>query len=265
VTTLVQIVVLLLGLGAGFVWTRRAPVVCRETVVNLATGALLFPVRLGLTMLGIDVIHVGLVDLAPLPAWLQLAVCLVTLDFARYWLHFAHHRVPFLWRFHRVHHSAEHIDASVGLRMHVVDFLQLSAVPVLLFGVLFDTTGGPWWVVPTALSVGIVFDAVEHANVRFPVERPWARAWYTVLNTPLFHSWHHVRDGHLCDGNYANVFPMWDRLFGTAILRDRPPESYGIEAGEALRDDPLGLQLLRRRGEPRPVSDVVRAAGSRAV
>jgi sterol desaturase/sphingolipid hydroxylase (fatty acid hydroxylase superfamily) len=245
VTTLVQVLVLLLGLGAGFVWTRTAPVVSRDTLLNVATGALLFPLRIALIFLGIDAIHVGLVDLAPLHPALQFAVCLVTLDLARYWLHYAHHRVPLLWRFHRVHHCATRIDASLGLRMHVIDFVQLSAVPVLLFAVLFDTTRVAPWVVPAALSVGIVFDAVEHANVRFSLDSRWARAWYCCLNSPLFHSWHHVREGRLCDGNYANVFPIWDRLFGTAILRDVPPAAYGIEDEQALHDSVVGMQLLR--------------------
>ncbi len=248
VTLVVQITVLLLGLAAGFVWTRTAPVVSRDTLVNLANGAVLYPVRLGLVWLGIDRIHVGLVDLAVLPVPLQFLVGLLVLDFCRYWLHYAHHRVPFLWTFHRVHHSPERIDSSVGLRMHVVDFLQLSLVPVLVFAVLFDVSTSPSWLVPAVLSVGVVFDAIEHANVRFPLDRAWARVWYVLFNSPLFHSWHHVREGRLCDGNYANVFPMWDRLFGTAILNEVPPTAYGVEPDQSVENTVVGLQLLRPVG-----------------
>lgn len=255
-TTAVQIVVLLLGLAAGFVWTRSAPVVSRDTLLNFLNGALLYPVRLGLGLLGIDRIHLGLVDIGSLPVPLQFAITLVALDFVRYWLHFAAHRVPFLWAFHRVHHSPTRMDASVGLRMHVVDFLQLSLLPPLVFGVLFDTTGSPAWLPAGVLCVGIVFDGIEHANVRFPVERPWARAWYVVFNSPLFHSWHHVREGRLCDGNYANVFPIWDRLFGTAILRDAPPAAYGVEPDQEVENTVLGMQLLK------PAAPVDQPAGS---
>ena len=246
-TTLVQFTVLLLGLGAGFVWTRRAPVVSRDTLVNVATGGFLAVLRLALTLLGVNTLRVGLVPMGWLASPVaQFLFVFVLVDFTRYWLHYAHHRVPFLWQFHRVHHSAGRIDSSLGLRMHVVDFLQLSAVPILLFAVLFDTSGFAPATLPAALSVGIVADAIEHANVRFPLDVGWRRAWYVAFNSPLFHSWHHVRDGHLCDGNYANALPLWDRLFGTAILRDAPPPAFGLEPGQALATDPVGLQLLRR-------------------
>lgn len=245
-TTGIQVLVLILGLAAGFIWTRQAPVVSRETAVNLGTGALLFPVRLLLTFLGLNAVSDGLVPLAGVPPFLQFLVLFLVLDLARYWLHRAHHRVPFLWRFHRVHHSAERIDASLGLRMHVVDFVQLAALPVIVFGIVFDTSASPPWILPAVLSVGIVADSIEHANVRFPLDVPWRRAWYRVFNTPLFHSWHHVREGRLCDGNYANALPLWDRLFGTAIERDVPPTAYGIEPEQAIARDVVGLQLLRR-------------------
>lgn len=242
-TTFLQVLVLVLGLGAGLVWTRTPPVVSRDTLVNLATGALLWPIRLLLGLLGAQAVHVGLVDLRGLPGVVQFLVAFLTLDFVRYWVHRADHRVPFLWSFHRVHHSPQRLDATVGLRMHLVDFLQLSALPVLVFGILFDVRDSPW-VPVAALSVGIVFDAFEHANVRFPIHRPWARVWNRFLNNPLFHGWHHVREGRLCDGNYANVL-LWDRLFGTAILRDAPPLAYGLEPDQALANEVLGLQLLR--------------------
>lgn len=247
-TLLVQLVVLLVGIVAGFVWTRQSPVLSRATLVNLATGALLYPLRLGLTLLGVNELNVGLIPLGTLvhPA-LQLLLVFLVLDFCRYWLHYAHHRVPFLWRFHRVHHSAEQVDATLGLRMHVVDFLQLTALPILLFGVLFDISAFAPWVLPVVLSLGIVADGCEHANVRFPLDTAWRRAWYVCWNSPLFHSWHHVREGRLCDGNYATCLPLWDRLFGTAILRDAPPAAYGIESDQALQEGPIALQLLRRR------------------
>lgn len=230
------------------IWPRvPQPLLRRDTWINLVNGLLLFPVRLLLSAVGVDQLRVGLIPLGFLQnPWLQLVFIFLVLDFGRYLLHFAHHRVPFLWSFHRVHHSVETMDSTAGLRMHLVDFLQLSLLPVLLFGVLLDTREIPEWVRMAALVPGILFDSFEHANLRFDASSGWRRAWFAVLNNPLFHSWHHTNEGHLCDGNYGNVLVAWDRLFGTEVTRVVPPAEYGISGDQRLRNDPLSLQILRR-------------------
>lgn len=248
-TTLAQALVLILGLLAARAWPRerQAGWFTAETWVNLLNGAVLFVGKTallwGLVEMGMQPLGWRLVDLTGLPTIVQCLLAFVALDFARYWLHYADHRVPFLWKFHRVHHSAESLDASTGFRMHVVDFVQLAAVPALLFGVVFRVTDG--WAIPAALTVGIVADAIEHSNVRFTLDTPFRRFWFQVFNTPLFHSWHHTRDGQIYDGCYANALPLWDRLFGTDVSRPVPPELYGLEDKQQLDPSFLGLQLLR--------------------
>ncbi len=250
VTTIAQAGVLVLGLLAGGLWPRdrERGILTQESWVNLFNGALLFPIRLGIGLLGVDALDLGVVDLTALPTFAQFLLAFLALDFTRYWVHRADHRIPWLWTFHRVHHSSESIDATTGLRMHVVDFLQLTAIPIVLFGVLFRVSDG--WVLPAALTVGIVADALEHMNVRFTLDTPWRCAWFRVFNNPLFHSWHHTRDGALCDGNYANALPLWDRLFGSDVTRPEPPALYGLEDRQALDSSLLGLQLLRPRVRP---------------
>lgn len=246
---LTQGVALGLGLGLGLLWPRVPQALFRrDTWINIANGLLLYPVRLGLGTLGIFEWKQGLIPLDWLQApALQFLLSFLLLDFARYWLHYAHHRVPFLWYFHRVHHSSETMDSTAGLRMHLVDFLQLSLLPVLLFGLLLDTRSFEAWVLPAAMVPGVLFDALEHANLRW---RPsgWRRIWDLVLNNPLFHSWHHTRDATLCDGNYGNVLVWWDRLFGTEVTRPQPPELMGIDGGQRLKNSLFGLLLLQREG-----------------
>ncbi|MSQ03418.1 MAG: sterol desaturase family protein [Myxococcales bacterium] len=257
ITTVIQAVMIVVGLALGALWPRGGKalaVFSRDALINVATGAALFPIRLGLTTLGVRLAQgaqpglSGLLDLGSLEApAIQFLFTFVLLDFSKYWLHRADHGIPILWSFHRVHHSTEHIDATAGLRMHVVDFLQLTAVPVVLFGVLLDISDFAEWVLPAAIGVGIVADAFSHMHVEFPYRNPACRALLYAFNNPLFHSWHHTRDGVLCDGNYANALPIWDLLFRSDVTQPEPPQWYGIGGDQRLANDVLGLQLLRPR------------------
>ncbi|MEC7946098.1 MAG: sterol desaturase family protein [Myxococcota bacterium] len=235
---------------AGRLFPRVAGVklVNRDLVFNLVNGALLF-LLVGLPLGFVaPLAEFGLVDMGWLPwSGAQLFLSFVLLDFSRYWLHRMGHRVPFLWSFHRVHHSVEYLDATAGLRMHVVDFLQLWALPVILFGVVMDTSSFAPWVIPAAMAIGVLFDGFQHANLRVDVENPLFRAWNLLFNNPHFHSWHHTRDGHLQDGNYGNTLVIWDRLFGSEVTQPGSPALYGVGGDQALQNDPLSWLLLRRR------------------
>lgn len=236
---------------------KGRPLLHRELFLNVANGGLLF-VALRLTLVrwveGATAFH-----LLPTPwlsaGWSQALFSFVVLDLMRYWLHFAHHRVPFLWSFHRVHHSAEFIDSTSGLRMHAMDFVQLSALPILLFGVVLDTTAWAPWVVPSVLVIGALMDAFEHANIAMDMTKPWNKAWNLVFNNPHFHSWHHTIDGHVLDGNYGNSLTIWDRLFGTDVSRQRPPGLYGLAPWKQLQTSIIGWQLLRRVHPDLPYAD----------
>ena len=242
---------LILGafLVVGWIWPRRGQGwITTDTVVNGVTGAILFLLQLfALKPLSAQV-DLGLIELSGLaPIWLQAVLAFVALDFTRYWLHFAHHRVPWLWFFHRVHHSSETLVATSGLRMHVVDFVQLWALPVIGFGLLLDTSSWPPALLPALLLVSVAFDGFQHANLRVDPETSWLRLWNKLLNNPHFHAWHHTNEVPLVDGNYSNVLIIWDRLFGTEVTRKVLPEDFGIEASQQLEVGILKLQLLNPR------------------
>ena len=229
---------------------REQALVNPDLVINLINGLLIFLLVSPLIGWMAEHLQLALIDMAWLPsAPLQFLLSFLLLDFCRYWLHRAHHRVPFLWQFHRVHHSSERMDATSGLRMHVVDFIQLACIPILLFGVLMDTSTFAPWVVPVALGVGVIFDAFQHANLRFSIHTPLGRAWNLLLNNPHFHAWHHTRDGHRWDGNYGNTLTVWDRMFGSDVTQPELPRALGISADQALagtREQDLSpLRLLR--------------------
>jgi len=229
--------------GAWYPRVREQKLINPDLVKNLLNGLVLF----GFSVIAIGLIsehiHWGLLDLKDQPWVLQFLVAFLCLDFARYWLHFMGHRVPFFWYFHCVHHSAEVLDASTGLRMHVVDFIQLAIIPILLFNVIFEQMS--FGVFEAAMGVGIVFDCFQHSNVYWDVKKPFQKAWHRVLNNPHFHSWHHTRDGHLCDGNYSNTLIIWDRLFKTEVTQEQAPELMGLDGDQRLKNTVIGWQLLQ--------------------
>ncbi len=234
----------------GWLWPRdgQQRLINRAGLLNVVNGAVMFGVRVTLVVRLAEVCQWRVWD----PEWLsmplaQFLVAFLALDFSRYWLHRAAHRVSWLWTFHRVHHSAETLDSTTGLRMHVVDFLQLSMLPVLLFGILLDTSDWASWVLPVTLGVGVCFDAFQHGNIRWNSQHPLARGWNLLLNHPHFHVWHHTRDAQLCDGNYGNTLVIWDRLFGSEVTKPEPPEALGLDSSQALQESIVGWQLLRRR------------------
>jgi sterol desaturase/sphingolipid hydroxylase (fatty acid hydroxylase superfamily) len=161
-----------------------------------------------------------------LPFFAQLLLALLVTDIVQYWSHRAFHEIPFLWRFHAVHHSIEHMDWIAGFRMHLFE-LTLTRVlflcTLLLMG--FDKAAMAAYVVVVGLQT--VFN---HANLKLPVAFGKAPLkWFIV--TPDFHHWHHTMEPEAIDHNYASHFPFLDYLFGTAVKPDRFPDEYGVRGG----------------------------------
>src|SRR4029450_10612129 len=117
----VQVVAVAIFLAIGS-WRPRVAgdLLHRDLWLNLATGAFLFVIRVTAIAWLTQHVSGGLVDLSALPSVVSFALCFLGLDFLRYAVHWADHRVPFLWSFHRVHHSSERLDATRGLRGHAV-------------------------------------------------------------------------------------------------------------------------------------------------
>ena len=156
------------------------------------------------------------------PALLQFLEAVLLADFAQYWAHRATHQVPFLWRFHKVHHSIEEMDWLAAGRLHPLDSVFTRAVTILPLYILGFTraTFGAYLVLTAFQAIFI------HANVRF---RFGPLRWVTA--TPEFHHWHHADGPEAANKNFAGNLPVLDVLFGTCYLPDHMPEKYGM--GEA--------------------------------
>jgi sterol desaturase/sphingolipid hydroxylase (fatty acid hydroxylase superfamily) len=174
--------------------------------------------------------------LARLPWLAQCASILVVSDLLQWCVHNLLHRVPFLWWFHKVHHSAHRMDWSVNFRFHwmeLVVYRSLLYVPLALLG------GAP-----TAIFAVVVFATFwghfNHANVDVDLG-----SLGRIFNGPRMHLWHHdaSAEGGVAK-NFGVVLSVWDFLFGTAYWpRDRVPERLGYPGDEEMPRD-LSRQMI---------------------
>ena len=157
----------------------------------------------------------------------QLLLCILAADFVQYWTHRAYHEIPFLWRFHAVHHSAKTMDWLAGSRQHI---LELICTRVGVLGALYVL--GFDKIVMDSYIIVVGFQAVfNHANVHLP----WGPLRYLIV-TPDFHHWHHSSDDVAIDKNYAAHYAFLDHLFGTSIKGQTGfPEKYGVQ-GDYMPD-----------------------------
>ena len=165
----------------------------------------------------------GLVQMLPLPRPVQVLLGVAAMDYAYYWWHVATHRVPFLWRFHRVHHIDPDMDMTTALRFHAVD--MVISLPFRVAQVM--VSGADPRIV---MAHRRFFDAsvlFHHSNLALPGR--WDDRLSLVLTTPKMHGVHHSKVRDEMDSNWSSGLSLWDRLHGT--LRRRPQE--GIDIGVA--------------------------------
>jgi sterol desaturase/sphingolipid hydroxylase (fatty acid hydroxylase superfamily) len=190
----------------------------------------------------------GWATYAPLQQWvrdlpfvIELLLILLAADMVQYWTHRAYHEVPFLWRFHAVHHSTKVLDWMAGSRMHM---FELVATRVAVLGALY-VLGFSKSVMDIYIII-VGFQAVlNHSNVKLP----WGPLKYLIV-TPDFHHWHHSSDQAALDRNYAAHFAFLDYLFGTAVKSDKPfPEKYGV-LGDYMPQGFVKQQLFPFKWKP---------------
>ena len=154
------------------------------------------------------------------PSWLQFIEITLIADISIYTSHRLLHTVPFLWRFHSIHHSAKELDWATGFRNHTIDVLIMRGWMTLLLVMLsFD---------PHVLSLYFVYFALQttfiHSNTRFHFG-----PFRFIYVSPCYHRWHHSDDPRARDKNFVAHFPWIDALFGTLYLPKNFPETLGID------------------------------------
>ena len=161
---------------------------------------------------------------AALPLAVKLPLAFLVAETGSYWGHRLSHRLPWLWRFHAVHHAPEHLYFMINTHAHPVDIIVtrlFGMAPLYVLGLA--GAGVAASAVPAAVVVlGTAWGFFIHANVRVrlgPLE------W--LVATPCFHHWHHTSTRPL-DRNFAATLPVLDRVFGTHYLPDHWPAGYGL-------------------------------------
>jgi sterol desaturase/sphingolipid hydroxylase (fatty acid hydroxylase superfamily) len=175
-------------------------------------------------------------------------LAILLFDCWQYWWHRINHRVPFLWRFHAVHHADAAMDATSGVRFHTLEIALSFAVRLLVLPLIGVTV--PQLLLYEAMTLPIIL--FHHSNIRLPYRVDLALRWLIV--TPWMHWVHHSRWQPETDSNYSSFLSVWDRIFGSFRLRERPQEIVqGLDGWEEREWRSLPGMLLapfRRRRQP---------------
>src|SRR3954467_41744 len=193
----------------------------------------------------------GLLNITPWPAWLEIVVGFLALDLAIYAQHVAFHKVPLLWRLHRMHHADLDIDVSTGLRFHPIEIV-LSMLIKIAIVVLVGVPAVAVVAFEVVLNATSMFN---HSNAAMPGGLD--RIVRLLVVTPDMHRVHHSVLRHETDSNFGFNLPWWDRLFGT--YRPQPDAGHDrMTIGLPIFRDPQELRLDRLI--PQPFRDDAAAA-----
>jgi sterol desaturase/sphingolipid hydroxylase (fatty acid hydroxylase superfamily) len=181
--------------------------------------------------------RLGVLNMISLPYWARIIGTLAFLDFMLYVWHLLNHEVPFLWRFHRVHHSDLNMDVSTANRFHIGELAMSAVIKIgLIFFLGADLLG------VTLYEILIVATAqFHHSSLEVP---PWFENIYWVLFVPpSMHRIHHSVVIKERNTNYGTIFSVWDRLLGT-LLRYVNQERIRIGVGAYNRPEKLHFHHL---------------------
>lgn len=186
-------------------------------------------------------------DARGLPLLVQLPILLLVEELVVYWIHRLDHGVPWLWRFHKLHHAPTEINLFATDRDHpwftLVRFLAM-------LGISYVVGVTPQTIYCAALIRGTV-NSTNHWDVTLPAFGDRLRWWALLISTPTYHAWHHTV--HCRAGaNLAELFPLVDALFGTLEWPRGDPKGwrFGLDRGERIPANLLSQILILNHKPP---------------
>jgi len=182
--------------------------------------------------------HFGLLQWIKMPFWISLIVALLLLDLIGAWLiHFIEHKIKWMWKFHMIHHADTHVDTTTANRHHPGESVFRAAFALIAVFV----TGVPVWMLIVYQSLSVLLSQFNHANIKMP---EWLdKILRLIIVTPNMHRVHHHFVRPETDSNFGNIFPFWDRLFGTYHITPVEKLHYGLDVLEGRNDESLKEQL----------------------
>lgn len=182
----------------------------------------------------------GLLAATHWPSGVESVLTIAALDLAIYWQHRVFHRLPWLWRIHRVHHSDTQFEVTLGLRFHPVEILLSMLYKLAVIAAL----GPPAATVALYEVLLTAFALIAHADIALPGK--WDRRLRLVLVTPDWHRVHHSVYRNETDSNYGNLLTLWDRIFASHVAQPRDGHdvmAIGLPKFRALADQTLPALL----------------------
>ena len=179
------------------------------TLVNGILYHQIFFAPITALLLSTQEMKLGLLYTFSLPSWLHIFLSILILDFTIYVWHLLNHKIPLLWRFHRVHHSDIDMDASTASRFHLGELLLSGLVRLAVI----YTFGVP-------LLAYILFETIVNISIQFhhssiAINPAFEKIWIRLFIPPSMHRVHHSVKIAERDSNYGVIFSWWDRIMGT--------------------------------------------------
>lgn len=175
------------------------------------------------------------------PRWLSIGMSILVMDFAHYLIHRVYHKVPYLWKLHRLHHSDKKVDALTTLLHHPLEVAS-TLILIIAFYVVFDI---PVVIIAWFSYVMAIHSAFTHTKLKVP--KSINRYLQYLIVTPHMHRIHHSYNTKEGNMNFSNVFPWWDVLFKTYLYKDQKRLQrlrFGIKKNESPRNNSLKSLLV---------------------
>ncbi len=204
----------------------------RRSGRNLLTTLFAMIANIAMSIIALEVIafatanNIGVLHWIHLPPGIEVIAGMMLYDLGSYAIHHLQHKIPFMWLAHRVHHSDLSLDVTSTFRFHPLDMVYsngLQLLTILLFGISQAT-----YVIYFTVLLPIFI--AEHSNITLP---KWLdNILSLVIVTPNWHKVHHSNHQPETDSHYADMFALWDRIFGSGQKADIPNISYGLKEFE---------------------------------
>ena len=207
------------------------------TAFNSLVLQLLFAGAVVRTAMYVTSHHLGVLNMVEAPSWAKLLATVIFMDLMLYVWHLLNHEVPFLWRFHRVHHSDLNMDVSTATRFHIGELAMSAVIKISLVFFLGATPLGVL-IFESALVLCAQF---HHSSLK--VSRWFEAIFWILFVPPSMHRIHHSVIIKERNTNYGTIFSTWDRWLGT-LLTDVDQKKLRIGVGAYQKPDKLNFNHL---------------------